>query len=146
MGTVSATAETTVAADPAEVVAALADYRDVRPAILPANYSDYAVVEGGTGDGTVATWRLQATKKRVRHVIADVSVTDDAVTETDRNSTLVTVFRVSPAGAGSKVVATTTWNGASGVGGFFERTFAPLGLRRIHTELLANLAERLGSK
>ena len=31
-------------------------------------------------------------------------------------------------------------NGAGGVGGFFEKTFAPLGLRRIHGELLENLA------
>ena len=34
----------------------------------------------------------------------------------------------------------TTWDGASGIGGFFERRFAPAGLRRIHDELLANLA------
>ena len=37
----------------------------------------------------------------------------------------------------------TTWDGASGIGGFFERTFAPKGLRRIHEELLGNLAARL---
>ncbi|KRC46207.1 MULTISPECIES: SRPBCC family protein [unclassified Nocardioides] len=142
MAQVTATVDATVPAPPAEVLAALSDYVDVRPAILPASYSSYQVLENGVGDGTVATWRLQATKKRVRHVIADVAVTPDAVVETDRNSTMVTTFAVTSDGAGSKVTATTTWQGAGGIGGFFEKTFAPLGLGRIHGELLANLAAR----
>ncbi|MDT9593923.1 SRPBCC family protein [Nocardioides zeae] len=144
MAQVTAVAEATVPAAPAEVRAALADYVETRPAIQPEQYTDYAVLEGGTGAGTVATWRLHATKKRVRHVVADVTVGEDSVTEKDRNSTLVTVFRVTPQGSGSTVVATTTWQGAGGIGGFFERTFAPKGLGRIHTELLQNLAARLG--
>ena len=41
--------------------------------------------------------------------------------------------------AGSSVTVKTTWNGADGVAGFFEKTFAPLGLRRIQDEVLANL-------
>lgn len=144
MAQVTATAETTIAASPADVLAALADYTTVRPAIVPEQYTDYAVESGGTGAGTVVTWRLHATKKRVRHVVADVTTAADSVTETDRNSTMVTVFRVTGAGAGSRVVATTTWKGAGGIGGFFERTFAPKGLARIHGALLANLAQRLG--
>jgi len=146
MGQVTATAETTIAAPLEDVLAAIADYATVRPAILPDSYSDYAVLEGGVGAGTVATWRLHATKKRVRHVIAEVSTDAGSVTERDRNSSLVTVFAVTPEAAGSKVVATTTWDGASGIGGFFERTFAPKGLARIHGELLTNLAARLGDR
>lgn len=144
MAQVTASVDVTVAAPPADVLAALADYVDVRPAILPEAYSGYEVLENGTGDGTVVTWRLQATKKRVRHVIADVAVTPDAVVETDRNSTMITTFSVAPDGAGSKVTARTTWEGAGGIGGFFEKTFAPIGLGRIHGELLANLAARVG--
>lgn len=143
MGTVTATAETIIHAEPEVVLAALADYRDVRPTILTGNYSDYAVEAGGVGAGTVATWRLQATKSRVRHVVADITTSDDSVTETDRNSTMVTTFRVSSTSAGARVVATTTWQGAGGIGGIFERIFAPLGLRRIHGELLSNLAVRV---
>lgn len=144
MPQVTAVAETVLSAEPAVVRDALADYAGVRPAILPEQYTDYAVTEGGVGTGTVATWRLHATKKRVRHVVAEVTVDADTVTEKDRNSTLVTVFHVTPEGTGSKVTATTTWQGATGIGGFFERTFAPKGLARIHGELLANLAARLG--
>ena len=41
----------------------------------------------------------------------------------------------------SEVVVTSEWSGASGIGGFFERTFAPRGLDRIYGELLDNLAD-----
>ena len=60
--------------------------------------------------------------------------------EKDANSTLVTNWTVAPAGAaGSSVTVKTTWTGASGIGGFFERSFAPGGLRKIQAEVLANL-------
>lgn len=145
MGQVTATTEITVPSDPATTVAALADYQVVRPAILTDRYTDYAVESGGVGTGTVATWRLHATEKRVRHVVADVVADASGVTETDRNSSLVTRYAVSADGAGSRVVVTTTWDGAGGIGGFFERTFAPKGLARIHDGVLANLRSRLGS-
>ncbi|CAM3280175.1 SRPBCC family protein [Nocardioides dubius] len=145
MGQVTATAEATISAAPEQVVAALADYTTVRPAILTRHYTDYAVQEGGTGAGTVVAWKLHATEKRTRDVVADVLATSTSITESDRNSSMVTTYQVTPSGAGSKVVVTTTWTGASGIGGFFERTFAPKGLRAIHTELLANLAAHLGA-
>jgi hypothetical protein len=53
---------------------------------------------------------------------------------------MVTNWTVAPAGAaGSSVTVKTTWTGADGVGGFFERAFAPPGLRKIQAEVLANL-------
>ncbi|MHB2024920.1 MAG: hypothetical protein ACYCO3_16635 [Mycobacteriales bacterium] len=36
---------------------------------------------------------------------------------------------------------TTTWKSAGGVGGFFERTFAPRALGRVHEKALQRLAE-----
>src|SRR3546814_18166383 len=96
MGQVTATAETTVAAPPADAVAALGDYEVTRPGILSAHYSDYAVEQGGQGDGTVVTWRLHATEKRLRHVVADITTTSDPVTATDRHSSMVTTWRVVP--------------------------------------------------
>lgn len=143
MGQVTATTETIIAAAPADVLAALSDYATVRPTLLPEQYTDYAVLEGGVGTGTVATWQLHATEKRVRHVVADVTVTGEEITEKDRTSTMVTVFKVAPLANGSRVTVTTTWQGATGVGGFFERTFAPKGLNRIHGALLQTLAARL---
>lgn len=137
MGQVSATSAIDIAASPEQVLAALADYETVRPAILPANYRDYRA------EGSTVHWILQATEKRSRDVLADVVVTADTVTETDRNSSMVTVYRVTPAGSGTRVETTTSWQGAGGVGGFFEKTFAPKGLGRIQAELLGNLKSRL---
>ncbi|MFF7334330.1 SRPBCC family protein [Streptomyces sp. NPDC008150] len=142
MAQVEATTERVVAADAEKVFDALADYRGTREKLLPAHFGEYEVREGGDGAGTLVHWKLQATSKRVRDCLLDVTEpTDGELVEKDRNSTMVTTWRVTPAGEGtSRVVVTTTWKGAGGVGGFFEKTFAPKGLGRIYDELLAKLA------
>ncbi|MCF8588731.1 SRPBCC family protein [Gordonia liuliyuniae] len=143
MGQVTATTTVEIGAPAQTVFAALADYAQVRPTILPANYRDYRVDEGGQGAGTVVHWVLQATEKRSRDVLADVTVAGDRITETDRNSTMVTTYTVTSVGDSARVETTTSWKGAGGIGGFFEKTFAPKGLNRIQTELLGNLKSRL---
>ena len=145
MGQVSASSSIVVNAEPATALAAIADYQGVRPKILSANYSEYRVLQGGQGQGTVAEWRLQATKSRSRQVHATVDVAGHTVIEKDANSSLVTNWTVAPAGPGSTVTVKTTWNGAGGVKGFFEKTFAPLGLRKIQNEVLANLKKEVES-
>ncbi|MBM4640991.1 hypothetical protein GS451_26185 [Rhodococcus hoagii] len=74
---------------------------------------------------------------------ATVTVSGNTITERDANSSLVTTWTVAPSGAGSTVTTSTEWKGAGGIGGFFERTFAPLGLRRIQEATLANLQREL---
>ncbi|GAA1862020.1 SRPBCC family protein [Pseudonocardia ailaonensis] len=141
MAQVTATAERIVPAPVDKVLGAVADYAQTRPRILTEQYSDYAVLSGGQGEGTSATWKLAATSKRTRHVKADITQpTPDTVVESDENSSMVTTWRVTPAGEGASTVSiTTTWNGAGGIGGFFERTFAPKGLARIHSGVLDKL-------
>ncbi|WP_280260808.1 SRPBCC family protein [Nocardia abscessus] len=143
MGQVSASSSIDVTADPQRTLAAIADYDTVRPRILTSHYRDYKVVEGGKGAGTVAEWTLQATEKRSRSVHAVVSVSDSIVTERDSNSTLVNTWTVTPEGAGARVTLRTTWKGAGGVAGIFEGIFAPLGLKKIQAEVLANLQREL---
>ncbi|URM89076.1 SRPBCC family protein [Streptomyces sp. MRC013] len=142
MAQVEATTERVIAADAETVFDALADYERTRARLLPEQFSEYQVHEGGDGEGTLVHWRLQATGKRVRDCLLDVTEpTDGQLVEKDRNSSMVTTWTVTPAGEGrSRVVVTTVWNGAGGIGGFFERTFAPRGLARIHDAVLANLA------
>lgn len=141
MAQVTARAERTIDAPADRVRAAVADYRTVRPQILTDNYGDYRVEAGGQGAGSRVHWTLQATKKRVRDQLVEVSApTEDRVVERDANSSMVTTWTVTPAGAErSTVVIETTWKGAGGIGGFFERTFAPKGLQRIHDGVLAKL-------
>lgn len=143
MGRVSASSSILIDATPATVLAAVADYQGVRPKILSPHYSEYRVLSGGQGRGTVASWRLQATKSRSRQVRADVDIAGRTVIEKDANSSLVTNWTVAPAGPGCSVTVKTTWTGAGGVKGFFEKTFAPLGLRRIQDEVLANLKQEV---
>ncbi|WP_022930691.1 SRPBCC family protein [Patulibacter americanus] len=145
MSEVKAVTEQHIQAPAATVRAALADYATVRPKILTEHYRDFRVLEGGVGDGTVAAWTLQATQKRSRDVVADVDITSTGdVVERDRNSTLVTTYRVtSHSDTVSHVRVETTWKGAGGIGGFFERTFAPKGLDRIHAAVLTNLDREL---
>ena len=55
-------------------------------------------------------------------------------------------WTVHPAdGASSTVRVRTAWNGAGGIGGFFERTFAPRGLRRVYEDLLGRLDRELAA-
>ncbi|MFE9369441.1 SRPBCC family protein [Streptomyces sp. NPDC006711] len=144
MAQVEATTERIIAADPETVFDMLADYRAGRPALLTEHFSEYEVREGGDGAGTLVHWKLQATSKRVRDCLLEVTEpTDGQLVEKDRNSSMVTTWTVTPAGEGrSKAVVSTVWNGASGIGGFFERTFAPKGLGRIYDAMLANLAAK----
>src|ERR1700753_2921508 len=139
MGQVSAASTILINVEPAATLAAVADYQKVRPKILSPQYSEYQVLQGGQGTGTVATWKLQATKSRVRDVRGDVDVDGHTVIEKDANSSMVTNWTVAPAGPGSSVTVKTTWTGAGGVKGFFEKTFAPLGLKRTQGEVLAKL-------
>jgi carbon monoxide dehydrogenase subunit G len=144
-GLVHADAQGEVAASPAEVHAFLTDYRR-RPEILPANYQAYRVEEGGSGAGTVVSYRFKA-GPRERDYRIRVETPDAAtVVERDQGSTLVTTWGISPAGAGSRVRIHTEWQGASGMGGFFERTFAPRALGRVHADTLARLAAAVSSQ
>src|SRR3977135_2602563 len=127
MGQVSASSTVLIDASPEVVLAAVADYQTVRPKILSSHYRDYQVLEGGQGAGTVATWKLQATKSRVRDVKASVDVAGHTGLGEDANSAMITNWTVAPAGPGASVTVKTAWQGAGGIGGFFEKTFAPLG-------------------
>ncbi|MGY1665276.1 SRPBCC family protein [Geodermatophilus sp. SYSU D00696] len=145
MGQVVATAERVVAAPADRVRVALADYAGTRPRVLPEQFSDYRVEAGGQGSGTRVHWRFAATSKRVREQDVEVSEPDGTLVERDTRSSMVTTWTVTPADPGrSTVRVRTTWDGASGVGGFFERTFAPRGLHRVYTDLLGRLERELG--
>jgi hypothetical protein len=147
MAQVTVTAQKVIHGSVDQVRAALADYHLVRPKILTDHYSDYQVKSGGHGAGSQVSWKLAATEKRVRDQLIDVSESDSpdgtTLVESDRNSSMVTTWTVRPVGGStagrSSVEVHTTWNGAGGIGGFFERTFAPAGLRKIYDETLTKL-------
>jgi hypothetical protein len=146
MAQVTARTSRTIGAPADRVRAALADYETVRPTILTEQYGDYRVEAGGHGAGSRVHWTLQATKSRRRDQLVEVSQpSEDRIVESDTNSTMVTTWTVTPDGADrSRVTVETTWKGAGGIGGFFERTFAPRGMARIHDGVLAKLDSTVG--
>jgi polyketide cyclase/dehydrase/lipid transport protein len=126
-------------APPDRVLAILRDYRESRQRILPSNYTAYRVEQGGQGDGTVIAYHFAA-GGRERDYQLRVEESGSELRERDELSSFVTTWSVAPAGGGSKVTLECSWEGAGGIGGFFERTFAPMGLRRIYGEMLDRLA------
>jgi hypothetical protein len=136
----------TIPATSDRVHALVADYVDERPRILPpANYLDYKVLQGGRGAGTLFSYRLKAAGRERPYEVEVTEPTPGAtLVERDRNSSLVTNWTLTPAsdGASTEVRLSTSWEGGEGIGGFFERTFAPRGLRRIQEEMLTRLAAR----
>ena len=145
MSQVVATAERVVRAPAERVRAALADYDGARRRLVTDQFSDYRVEAGGQGAGTRVRWRFAATSKRVRDQLMVVTEpTADSIVESDAKSSMVTTWTVLPADAGvSTVRVRTTWNGTGGIGGFFERTFAPRGLQRVYGEILERLDAEL---
>ncbi len=138
--------ERTIDAKPEIVYDTLVDYRWKRPRILTANFVDYNVGKGGQGAGTEIHYRLHAAR-RVRSYAMQVEEPrkGQVITERDRNSSLVTTWTLTPIDNGEHTIVqvVSEWEGGTGVGGFFERTFAPLGLSKIYSEILSNLAALL---
>jgi hypothetical protein len=108
---------------------------------LPDGFSDFRVLEGGVGAGTLHRFKVTA-GGRTREYVMRVEEPEPGrvITETDQSSSLVTRFTVTPAaGESCRVRIATSWDGAGGVGGFFERLFAPRVMRRMYTDELARL-------
>jgi hypothetical protein len=61
------------------------------------------------------------------------------LTASDTGSSLVTTTTVTPAGNACPVRISTAWDGAGGIGGLFERLFAPRVMRTIYADKLARL-------
>jgi len=139
MGRIYVKSERVVNARPEEVYATLADYEEKRPQILTPNFLDYRVEQGGRGDGTVVSYRFQAARReRPYHMLIHEVVKGSVITEQDTNSSLITTWTVLPQEGGqqTRVRVTSEWEGGSGIGGFFERLFAPSGLSRIYAKML----------
>jgi len=102
--------------------------------------ADFRVESGGVGAGTITRYKLTAggRTREYRTKIAEPAP-GRVLTESDTGSSAVTTFTVSPQGTASLVQISTAWDGAGGIGGLFERMFAPRVLRAIFTDELSRL-------
>jgi hypothetical protein len=142
MAEVTARASRQLDASPDRVLEFLRDYREQRPKILTGNYSAYRVEQGGHGQGTVIGYHFAA-GGRERDYRLRAQERDGRLEEHDELSSFISTWTVVAAGSGSTVTLEGSWDGAGGIGGIFEGLFAPLGLRRIYTQILDRLAAAL---
>jgi uncharacterized protein YndB with AHSA1/START domain len=141
MGTLVVSAERQIGAPADEVYGYIADHHEHHPHFLPPAFSDFEVVSGGVGAGTVTRFKVTAggRTRQYRMTVAEPEP-GRVMTETDSESTLVTTWTVTPRDDGTSTVRlSTTWQGAGGIGGFFERLFAPSAARRMYLDELTRL-------
>jgi uncharacterized membrane protein len=139
MGTIHVNAEGTVGAPADKVYGYLADMRE-HSRFLPPAFSDFQVESGGVGAGTVTRFKVTA-GGRTREYRMTVSEPEPGrvMTESDSHSSLTTTFTVTPRASASRVQISTSWEGAGGIGGIFERLFAPRVMRSIYADELERL-------
>lgn len=140
MATILVSAERTVDAPADAVYGYIADMRGHHPQFLPSAFSDFQVESGGVGEGTITRFTVTA-GGRTRQYRMKVAEPEPGrvLTESDTGSSLVTTTTVTPQGGRSLVTISTAWQGAGGIGGFFERLFAPRAMRGIYTDELERL-------
>jgi len=140
MGTIRVSAQRNIDAPATTVYGLIADQSE-HAHFLPPQFEDFTVASGGVGAGTVTTFKVNA-GRRVRAYRMEVSEPEPGrvLRESDTGSSLVTTFTVDAQGASAcRVTIETTWQGAGGIGGFFERTFAPKVMQGIYTDELERL-------
>src|SRR3954452_19202561 len=122
MATVRATAERSIPAGASDVFAVLAD-PERRREILPEAYHDVTVVSSDSAPAStghsLVTYTLHAGGRQRDYQVAIVPAEPDRlVRDEDALSSLRTEWALTPEGERTRVTATTTWEGAGGVGGF----------------------------
>jgi uncharacterized protein YndB with AHSA1/START domain len=141
MAKIVVSAERTVEAPADAVYRYVSDMRDHHPHYLPPAFSDFQVESGGTGAGTVTRFKVTAGgRTREYRMRVDEPEPGRVLTESDTGSSLVTTTTVSPRDGAALVRISTSWDGAGGIGGFFEKMFAPRAMRAIYTDELERLA------
>ena len=140
MAKIVVTAERVVEAPADAVYRYVSDMREHHPRYLPPAFSDFQVESGGVGAGTITRFKVTAggRSREYRMQVAEPEP-GRVLTESDTSSSLVTTTTVAPRANASVVTISTTWNGAGGIGGFFERTFAPRAMRAIYADELERL-------
>lgn len=139
MGTITVVQEGRVGAPADLTYRLIADDAHHRQ-FLPDGFSDFEVLEGGIGAGTLHRFTVTAGGRAREYVMrVDEPQPGRVITETDQGSSLVTSFTVTPDGDSCLVRIETRWNGTGGIGGFFERTFAPRVMRKMYADELTRL-------
>ena len=138
------TASAIIPARRERVYALIANYQDGHPRILPKQFSNMVVEQGGVGAGTVIRFQMTFFG-RTQNFRAEISEPEPGrvLVETylEPEGT-VTTFTIDPgtAPADSRVTISTELPMRNEILGFIEKLLTTLLLRRIYVQELANLA------
>ena len=126
------------------VYSLIANYKDGHPRILPRQFSNLTVEQGGVGAGTVIRFQmtLLGKKQTFRAAITEPQPGKVLVETYMDGNDAVTTFTVNPgtAPADSRVTISTELPVRSGLLGKLERMFSTLLLRPIYEKQLENLS------
>ncbi len=122
----------------------LANYRDGHPRILPRQFSNLVVEQGGVGAGTVIRFRVNILGQ-TQNFHGEISEPEPGRVLVERYfepQGIVTTFTIDPgtAPADSRVTISTVAPVPQGFRGVIEKFLSPLLLRSIYRQELANLA------
>ena len=131
------------------VYAVIADYVDGHPRILPPRvFHDLTVEEGGVGAGTVIRFgmRVLGVDRWIRARITEPEPGRVLVESGLDGNDVVTTFTVDPLDGGQRAAVRfdTVWT-EPGLAGWVQRLVAPLVLRWLYAEEMANL-ERVATE
>lgn len=140
MGTIHVAAERVIPASPATVYGYLADMHE-HERFLPPAFSNFTIERGGVGAGSVVTFKVTAGGRSRPYRMTVSEPAPGMIVESDANSSLVTTFTVTARGEDALVKIATRWQGAGGIGGFFERRFAPKAMEKLYADELERFAE-----
>ncbi len=126
------------------VYSLIANYNDGHPRILPKQFSNLTVEQGGVGAGTVIRFQMSmfGKKQQFRAAITEPEP-GHVLVETDLDTNgATTTFTVTPghAPADSKVTISTELPVRAGFAGSIERRLSTLLLRPLYVKELQNLA------
>lgn len=126
------------------VYSLIANYKDGHPRILPRQFSNLTVEQGGFGAGTVIRFQMSVFgKKRTFRAAITEPEPGRVLVETNLEANgAVTTFTVDPghAPADSKVTISTELSVRGGFAGMIEKKLSTLLLRPIYFKELENLA------
>ena len=143
-GSYTVSASAIIPARRERVYSILANYNDGHPRILPRQFSGLIVEQGGIGAGTVIRFQMRVLGKKqsFRATITEAEPGRVLVETYLEPQGTVTTFTVDPgtAPADSRVTISTTAPVRTGFAGTIEKFLAPIVLRPIYKQELANLA------
>jgi len=139
-----------VRARAAQVYAAIADYKEQHPHIIPPQYfGRLEVLEGGVGAGTRTRVEMRVLgSTRVFEQVVTEPEPGRVIMESNQDGSAVTTFTVDEAAGGesAQVTIATELVSRPGVTGYLERFVVPLLLSRIYRKEIVRLSEYLSQR